>query len=1258
MRPSLANAGDLAQWANSLNAQGVLPKLVRRLILATAGDITRIAMRSEEGIRYAGFDGTVEVGKGNAFVPTGVSVWEMGVNQDPKGKAEGDYTKRTEAPLGVAPSQTAFVFVTPRRWPGKTEWVEEKRASGTWRDIQVIDADDLETWLELAPEVHAWISRHLGKDPGDVRPLDMFWADWREATQPPISAALVIAGRKKEMTSVVEYLQGTPGVLTVRADAQEESLAFIAATVDQFAEGERDTIYARALIVDSIQAWRHIVVVEQPLLLFPTFPAGEVIQAVRHGHHVLIPAGRETAEAKGMVILPRLPKQAAEEALHAMGLSQSRAASLASLAHSSLLSLRRTLSPYPEVHQPAWASPDKARAILPAMLAGSWDEAISGDQDALASLAGRSYQEFAEELARYAHESDPPIRQVGSVWTIVSKEDAWRLLSRFLARHDMERFRRVTLDIFDTLNPALELPVDDRWMAGALNKSRPHSRHLREGLADTVALMAVRASNAFLGGTYSGQDHATGIVSHLLRQANEDLSGQLWASLSDVLPTLAEADPDVFLNAVDTASTGDDPLICKLFTDTTSSTFAVSSAHPALLWALERLAWSPDYLGGAALALARLTRLDAGGRLANRPGSSLRGIFVPWFPQTATTFEERPHVLDMLREQEPAVSWKLMLALLPKPHDTVDPANTPQWRDWKPEEQTLSFTSAELWNAAEELITRLLIDVGTDSKRVSDLVERLEILPSPLRARVCDYLESLDPSVFDSSSREAVCAGLRTQIAQHRRFSQAQWAMPATDIERLNAIYKRFAPEDLIQRVLPLFKAWPQLLDEPEEPDVKKHEDAVYQAQVSAVKQVYLAEGVAGIFRLIEIVEQPGVLGWVLGKSGLIETEEEYVFNELGTSDPRHRRAAMEYVAGRFYVRSWQWADKILTENALHWTPDQRADFFLRLPANSETWDRLERFGDDAVKCYWTQFSLFIEKAAECLRAVKNLLDHGQAWQALDLLATYLNAVKPIPEIVMDVLEAALATPLGHPIDQSLLYDISQLFTYLEHAEDVNEGRLARIEWALLPLFRYEKRPLKILHSFIAADPEFFVEIISTAYRARGEEPRDLNEQEQALAQRAYDLLHSASRVPGAQEDGTIDPTALAAWVSEARRRLKECRRLEIGDQCIGHILYHAKHDDSELWLPLVIRDLLEKLRSDDIELGLELAEHNARGVTWRNPTTGGEQERAIKERYLAQAEKVRLSWPRTAAMLRRIAQAYASEANMWDVDTNLREDG
>jgi len=185
-----------------------------------------------------------------------------------------------------------------------------------------------------------------------------------------------------------------------------------------------------------------------------------------------------------------------------------------------------------------------------------------------------------------------------------------------------------------------------------------------------------------------------------------------------------------------------------------------------------------------------------------------------------------------------------------------------------------------------------------------------------------------------------------------------------------------------------------------------------------------------------------------------VEVEEDHLLHELGSSDTKRRRAATEYVAGRFSTRGWEWVDEKLDANGPLLTPHQHADFFLRFPANAQTWDRLERFDDGTADLYWSQFVPWVENATDCLRAVDQLLAHGRAWQALGLLVFCLETVKPEAKLVMNVLEVALNTPLETSMNQSLLYNISQLFTYLEHAEDADEVRLAHIEWDLLPLFR------------------------------------------------------------------------------------------------------------------------------------------------------------------------------------------------------------
>src|SRR5204862_138808 len=114
---------------------------------------------------------------------------------------------------------------------------------------------------------------------------------------------------------------------------------------------------------------------------------------------------------------------------------------------------------------------------------------------------------------------------------------------------------------------------------------------------------------------------AASIVRRLLEAANKDW--RLWASLSPLLPRLAEGAPDEFLTALESALKQDSPPILRLFDEGNDTMFARSS-HTGLLWALETLAWSPAHVARAAIALATLSRLAPAGKTLNQPGASLR----------------------------------------------------------------------------------------------------------------------------------------------------------------------------------------------------------------------------------------------------------------------------------------------------------------------------------------------------------------------------------------------------------------------------------------------------------------------------------------------------------------------------------------------------------------------------------------------------------------------------------------------------------
>src|SRR5947209_11637518 len=121
----LVDGTDLDRWADTMDAEGRLPQVVRRLVLASTPTVHSIEFRAGEGVRFRGWDGLLDAQGGEPFVPEGVSRWELTTAADTSSKAQGDYDKRTKDPLGVTPSESSFVFLTVRRWAGKEEWAKK-----------------------------------------------------------------------------------------------------------------------------------------------------------------------------------------------------------------------------------------------------------------------------------------------------------------------------------------------------------------------------------------------------------------------------------------------------------------------------------------------------------------------------------------------------------------------------------------------------------------------------------------------------------------------------------------------------------------------------------------------------------------------------------------------------------------------------------------------------------------------------------------------------------------------------------------------------------------------------------------------------------------------------------------------------------------------------------------------------------------------------------------------------------------------------
>jgi hypothetical protein len=235
------------------------------------------------------------------------------------------------------------------------------------------------------------------------------------------------------------------------------------------------------------------------------------------------------------------------------------------------------------------------------------------------------------------------------------------------------------------------------------------------------------------------------------------------------------------------------------------------------------------------------------------------------------------------------------------------------------------------------------------------------------------------------------------------------------------------------------------------------------------------------------------------------------------------------------------------------------------------------------------------------------------------------------------------------------------LLDYLKTDPEVTEQDVVGLEWIYFQVLRYSQRRPRTLHRALARDPEFFAYLLKLIYLPAADsgvvEPQVEDEAKaQNLASQAFQVLRDWAHVPGADDQGVIDPAALEDWVKRARKLLAEAGRGEIGDIKIGETLSAAIREPDQPWPPKSVREIIELARSRALEQGFEVGVYNRRGVTVRMPQDGGGQERALAERYRRDAKALRFDWPRTAACLDRIATTYEVDANREDLSAEQRD--
>ena len=1247
-------------WAEgNLDARHLLPVLLRKLVHSTGDDLRQVDFPGYDNAERPGWDGWIEAGAATPWVPEGKSGWEFGTNREPRRKAEHDHAARLASISPVERAECTFVFVTPRNWPGKSEWAKDKRATGDWKDVRAFDASDLEQWLEQSIPAQIWLAEQLGMPIEGFETLDRCWRHWAEASDPQMTPAMFqssITAHRDTFSKWLERPSERPFVIA--ADSRDEALAFLACLFQD------DGIAARwrelAAVFESPEALRNLAASAAPFLpIVHTDTTERELAAVYRQRHCIAVRPRNAVDSEPDVALDLLDHGAFEKALAGMDIEGNEADRLARESGRSPTILRRRLSNVPAIRTPEWAKDGGiARGLIPMALIGAWHDGSRADREVLSFWENGGYERIEEDIARLLRLDDAPVWSIGRYRGIASKIDALFAIGGYMTGQDLEDFFLLAEYVLSETDPALELPEDKRWAAKLYDKVRDHSAALREGICETLVILSVHGNHLLRDRL--GID-VEGCVSSLVRGLLTPLTLDKLLSHDRDLPSYAEAAPEEFLRLMEEDLQRTQPIVLGLLKPAESGAFD-RCLRTGLLWALECLAWK--HLGRVSAILAQLSKTAIDDNWDDKPIASLHAIYRSWMPQTAAPLRERMQALETLTKRFPGVGWRICIAQLDSGPRMGSRSYRPRWRS-DASGVGRPVTPGEDYEFKRKALDLALSWSEHDEKTLGDLVERVHEVPDEDQVKVWNLIDEWTKSESDEKAR----ASLRERI---RQFAFSRWGrrrnLNDCTKDRARVAYEKLRPVDPVVRHIWLFVSyWIELSDDDlqdENVDQGKDVGRIRDLRVTAMKEIWEERGFEGLKALLSGGGIPGVTGSFLALN-IVDASARIDFLQECLSVVGDMEKEMDGCINGFLRSIDDNARKAILSDTIEDTDTDRIVRLLRCaPFGQDTWGLLDQYGEEVRDRYWQEVvpEWNRQSEAELNDLVDRLLDAKRPHAAFGAVR------RDWPKIETGRLKRllwAVATEDVESVVHLETYYISKALESLEGRTGVTRDEMAQFEFMFMEALDHDEHGIPNLERHIAENPMSFVQVLAFMFKRDdgGEDPPEWQiedpERSAGLASAAYHLLGRISHMPGTSTDGGIHTETLYAWVVDVRRLCAEYGRAEVGDQYIGQLLSRGPSEKDGVWPDSAISEAMERIASPQIGQGFNIGVLNGRGVTTRAIGEGGAQERELAAKYRRWAKQHAFDYPYVSSILESTASYYAHQATWEDdrakVDKRLR---
>ena len=1260
-----------------------MPELIQRLVFAqcTRNSLKRGRFPNGDRISENGFDGYVRFLGDSSWVPTGNSVWEMGTNANVKLKADKDWAagQMRSWPSNDQKKDFTWAFISPHPWgeQDREAWVDSKKSLGIWKDVRVYDVTDIETWLVQCPLVAYWFKEIIGCAANDIYNAEFQVRNFlpqHENIKAKIK--LLVGGRDDEYSEVEKFLLSTRKRLKVNGESRNEASLFIAAVALSLENNHnRISILSRLVFVlgqnaiDNInESYGEVIIVPltkeaENVALSSSNPNLRVVCLGIKKDISLLSTGYENVD------LSRLRSSPVEDALISFNIQEQLARTLSREAKGSLYFLEWSLDENSS-QKPAWCNHDLL-IFACLWLVGQWNENNENDRKVVEELSEKSWNEVKKIIL-------PELQPGGQFEKFGTMTDwkAWpSCLNYVLGALDcdlLQRYKKLILEVFSIHDPTVEMNSTERMLADWDDIRHPYSPYLRSGILSSLTMLGVHCKRQ--------EPFINTIVKELLSGEGKELGLKL-ATLASNLGDLAEAAPEIFLDVCVSLSLDREACECLFVED--KDFFSPRSFHCNVLWAIERLAWSPDYFAATVDILARFEELKLKTFVSNTPLNSLVDIFLPWYKSTLAEYDLRVTTFKLLADNHWEVAWDLACKIMPSRTSNTSGTDKPKWQNWLP----LNFVYGRTINERilfSNFIVDWMIDQAVDRPEYwCELIRDIHRWKRETHVNTYDKfikcMSQVNISELEKNLHNKIYDELFRFIKNQQEYSDKNWAMLSCELEPLIKVLDFFEPKDPISKHIWLFNEWPRYVGRKGMTHAEQ-ESYLEQERNKAIVEIYNKQGLKSIIKAaLDNPNKAWRLGYSLAIINLSHDDETFLY-KFGLDNPINNNdqysIKINFLNGYIsreksrYSNEQEWLDKVLSRG-ISWNELKYINLSLLLAPNSKNWNTIASFGKSVDIQYWKLMNKInlsnFQLDLTC--AVKKLLSASRPCFALDMIIMAIHKNKKSIGIKKSLIEYVIykSAMQGGDVDQvdrqMIPYNVDQALQYLEN-QGVRHEHIAPLEWRWLKVLDRQDRGIKSLNHMLSTSPQFFIDTLCLCFKAEGDNTqKDISEIERLNIERGFYFLQQWEQVPGAKyegeisgysdkyvnnsdniyfRNGNIDERELYEYVNQARSLALKVKRLKICDDYLGKVIASSPMDKNGIWPCGEICRLVEVISSDELDNGISVGIFNNRGAHIVIP--GGKGDLKIASQF-KQYLGYRRQYPRVVKILSRIINSFEYDA-------------